>query len=109
MKITETQITIEKTARYYTNDPGGSKINQTWIVIHGYAQLAKDFIKEFEFLSDCGTLIVAPEGLSKFYSKNYPAASWMTKEDRTNEIEDYTNYLEKVFSGINNSLRYYIF
>lgn len=103
MNITEHHITIEKTARYCTNLPEGSKIKSTWFVIHGYAQLAKDFIKEFEFLSGPETLIAAPEGLSKFYSKSIPAASWMTKEDRTNEISDYLIFLEKVFTEINNS------
>ncbi len=103
MNITEHQITVEKTARYYTDPPEGKKISNTWIVIHGYAQLAKDFINEFEFLSRPDSMIVAPEGLSKFYSKSIPAASWMTKEDRDNEIEDYMNYLEKVFTEINES------
>ncbi|HMQ67677.1 MAG TPA: hypothetical protein PKA90_07175 [Ignavibacteria bacterium] len=103
MNITEHNIIVNKTARYCSNDPGESKITNTWIVIHGYAQLAKDFIREFEFLSVPEALIVAPEGLSKFYSKNNPAASWMTKEDRSNEINDYINYLEKIFTEINNS------
>lgn len=103
MNITDNQITVEKSARYCTNHPDGKKIKNTWFVIHGYAQLANDFIKKFEFLSGPDTLIIAPEGLSKFYSKNIPAASWMTKEDRENEIGDYINYLEKVFTKLNNS------
>ena len=102
MNIRDHSIVIEKTARYYSNDPISKKITTAWIVIHGYAQLAKDFIKEFEFLSGPDALIVAPEGLSKFYSKSNPAASWMTKEDRANEISDYINYLEKVFTEVNN-------
>lgn len=103
MNITEHSIAVEKTARYCTNDPEYKKIKSSWFVIHGYAQLAKDFIQEFDFLSGPDSLIVAPEGLSKFYSKSIPAASWMTREDRDNEIEDYLKYLEKVFKEVNES------
>lgn len=102
MKIINDTLTVGKTARFCSNTPSG-KIKNLWIVIHGYAQLASDFIGEFEFLNDDNTLIIAPEGLSKFYSQGKPAASWMTKEDRENEIKDYLLYLEsltdKLFSN----------
>lgn len=98
MKTEELLLKVEKTARYYSNDPVSEKPDTLWIVIHGYAQLAKDFIDEFEFLNDSRTLIIAPEGLSKFYSRNRIGASWMTKEDRSNEINDYLKYLDGLFS-----------
>ncbi|MEO8211039.1 MAG: phospholipase, partial [bacterium] len=88
MKIEENTIKIEKSARFYLNEPSKKNIKSVWIVLHGYAQLAKDFINEFDFLSDEDTLIITPEGLSKFYFKDKIAASWMTKEDRSNEIND---------------------
>jgi predicted esterase len=99
MKISQYNLKVEKAARYYSNNPSGN-ISDFHFVIHGYAQLASDFLQSFEFLSDEYTLIVAPEGLSKFYSKNKPAASWMTKEDRDNEINDYINYLSEVLVKI---------
>ena len=98
MKTNELFLKVEKTARYYSNDPEGKKPDTLWIVIHGYAQLAKDFIDDFDFLNDSQTLIIAPEGLSKFYSRNRIGASWMTKEDRNNEIIDYVKYLDSLFS-----------
>lgn len=98
MKTEEQFLRIEKTARYYSNDPDVKKPGSLWIVIHGYAQLAKDFIEEFEFLNENQVLIIAPEGLSKFYSRNRIGASWMTKEDRINEINDYLKYLDGLFS-----------
>lgn len=100
MKTEEQFLKIEKTARYYSNDPDVNKPGSLWIVIHGYAQLAKDFIDEFEFLNENRTLIVAPEGLSKFYTRNRIGASWMTKEDRINEINDYLKYLDGLFSNL---------
>ena len=100
MIIKESHIKIEKIARYYSNEPKRREVKNFWFVIHGYGQLASDFIKEFEFLDDRNTLIIAPEGLSKFYSKNKAGASWMTSEDRLNEINDYICYLEKVTNEI---------
>lgn len=99
--ITKEQfIRTEKTARYFISSPELEIIHSVYFVLHGYAQLAKEFIKEFGFLEDNNTLIVAPEGLSKFYSKNNIGASWMTKEDRLNEINDYINYLDKIHNEL---------
>lgn len=96
MKFNENLIKVEKTARFFLNVPDSKILKKVWIVIHGYAQLAEEFLLEFEFLDDENTLIVAPEGLSKFYFRNKIGASWMTKEDRFNEIDDYNNFLEKL-------------
>jgi len=58
--------------------------------------LASDFIQDFPFWDNEENLLIAPEGLSKFYSKGNIGASWMTKEDRENEIEDYLKFLDAV-------------
>lgn len=103
MNIEEKHYKTQKTARYYISKPHSEineSINKLIFVVHGYAQLAKDFIKEFEFLDNDETLIIAPEGLSKFYSKGLIAASWMTKDDRDNEIDDYLFYLEGIANQI---------
>lgn len=99
MKIQEKSIEVRRTARYCVNEvhvPPASVI----YVIHGYAQLARDFIRDFEFLDNGNTLIVAPEGLSRSYFREKVGASWMTKEDRSNEIHDYVNYLEDLNRSI---------
>ncbi|HMS33634.1 MAG TPA: hypothetical protein PKC91_06060 [Ignavibacteria bacterium] len=103
MHIREKSISVKKTARYFINIPESNSIKSIWIVIHGYAQLAEEFIKEFEFLQDGSALIIAPEGLSKFYFRNKTGASWMTKEDRINEINDYVGYLDAVFDELHSS------
>jgi len=101
LNIKENIIAVEKSARFFTNKPS-KNIKRFLIVIHGYAQLASDFIEEFKFLDNENTLIVSPEGLSKFYFRDKIGASWMTKEDRENEIADYINYLNKVVNMIQN-------
>ncbi|MDZ4845066.1 MAG: hypothetical protein SH857_05895 [Chitinophagales bacterium] len=99
----EHHLTIPKTARYYSLGEISKDTNTVWLVCHGYAQLAGEFIKEFESLAANDVLIIAPEALSKFYTKGFfgtVGATWMTKEDRLNEIKDYINYLNTLFLKI---------
>ncbi|MEQ8625706.1 MAG: hypothetical protein RJQ00_02170 [Vicingaceae bacterium] len=86
-------ISISRTAHYYIQEPE-NQVKKVLFIIHGYAQLAGDFIKEFEYLKTSSTLVVAPEGLSKFYNKSRkPVANWMTSHEREDEIADYVKYL----------------
>lgn len=91
-------LTTLRTARYFTL---GSLEESTdvWIVCHGYGQLAARFIERFRPIVEQRRCVVAPEGLSRFYLSESPAerrvgASWMTKEDRLHEIDDYVRYLD---------------
>lgn len=94
------KIKVAKTAHYATIGDPGSHIKYCWIVCHGYGQLAENFIRKFEQLDDGKTLIIAPEGLSRFYWGGFTGdvvASWMTKGDRLDEINDYANYLSTLY------------
>lgn len=94
------KITIPKTAHYYTLGQPGKHIRKLWIVCHGYGQLASTFIYKFEGLDDGQTLVLAPEGLSRFYWGGLTGpvvASWMTKHDRLDEIVDYSNFLQQLY------------
>lgn len=101
-------ITIPKTARYFILNEPTEQIEQVWFVCHGYAQLANYFIKKFDELDPTKHLIVAPEGLHRFYWKGFServVASWMTKEDRENDILDYVNYLNLVYDEVMSSFK----
>jgi predicted esterase len=94
------KLTVPKTAHYYTLGTPSRLIRRLWIVCHGYGQLAKTFIRRFQQLDDGETFVLAPEGLSRFYWGGFtgePVASWMTKEDRLDEIADYTHYLQMLY------------
>lgn len=99
---TKQHIVVNKTATYHIL--GNPKTAKTiWFVLHGYGMLAEFFIKKFEPILDNDTCIIAPEGLSKFYTKGFygrVGATWMTKEDREVEIEDYINYLNQLHQFI---------
>jgi len=103
MIIHHETIPTLKTGRYYLLGNQNYNIKKLWFVFHGYGQLAENFIKIFEPLIDDKTLIVAPEALNKFYLKGYSGdvgSSWMTREDRENEIKDYLIFLNNVYSKI---------
>jgi len=105
--VQEHRITVSRTARYCTL---GRPDREVWFVLHGYGQLAARFLQHFESIDDGTRLIVAPEGLSRFYLTEDPAerrvgASWMTTEDRLAEIQDYLRYLDAVYLAVVGSSR----
>jgi predicted esterase len=93
----------QRTARYFTLGTCSKQTSEIWFVLHGYAQLASDFIQPFNALNNGNRFIIAPEGLNRFYAKGLrgkPAATWMTSEDRENEIRDYLNYLDGLYDRL---------
>ena len=98
----EHHLTVPRTARYQQLGEFSAATRQLWIVAHGYGQLAEYFIRHFELLlaaDPIGTVIVAPEGLSRFYLRGTSGrvgASWMTRADRLTEIADQTTYLTQL-------------
>lgn len=89
-------ITTTKSARYFTLGECTVNTKEIWVLLHGYAQNADDFLESFKGLEDEATFLIAPEGLHHFYWKDFssnPVSSWMTKMDREKEIEDIDNYM----------------
>lgn len=96
-------LKVERTAHYYTLGAISPEIKHCWMVCHGYGQLASTFVHNFAPILNEETLIVAPEALSRFYWEKFTGpvvASWMTKMDRLDEIEDYSNYLSQLYDLI---------
>ena len=97
------QISISKTGKYSQIGKSSKKINNVWIVLHGYGLLSEYFVKKFACIIDETTLVIAPEATNRFYlANNYTrvGASWMTKLDREQEISDNILFLDKLFSII---------
>jgi predicted esterase len=105
MTIQETDFNFK--ARYYKLGAITSQTKKVWFVIHGYGQLAQYFIKKFSVLEDSETCIISPEGLSRFYledvtkrsqsGNNKVGATWMTRENRLMDIENYLTYLNGIY------------
>lgn len=100
----EHSLTTSRTARYFTLG-APERAADVWFVCHGYGQLAARFLERFRPLEADQRCLVAPEGLSRFYLSENPAerrvgASWMTREDRLHEIEDYVRFLDAVYAAV---------
>jgi predicted esterase len=101
-------LSIEFKARFSTLGELTSSTKQIWFVLHGYGQLAPYFIHKFDKLKDNSVYVIAPEGLSRFYteplqstgrSNDRVGASLMTKENRLVDIENYITYLNTLHSN----------
>ncbi len=106
MEIISKNISVQKTARYFLSAENKSP-KFLMFVLHGYGMPAYNFLQEFKELNNENFLIVSPEGLSRFYTKGFYGnigASWMTSEDRQNEINDYVNYLDEVYTEVLNNI-----
>lgn len=94
-------IEVPRTARYFQLGNISSNTKNVWIVFHGYGQLAEYFVKHFEEINQDENVVIAVEGLSRFYVEGLTGrvgASWMTKDDRELEIKDQSNYINAVLN-----------
>lgn len=100
-------VAVRRTARYYTvGDAAAAR--EVWVALHGYGQLGAYFARHFGPLAD-GRLVVVPEALNRFYLASRDdreigapphgprvGATWMTREDRDADIDDYLHALDDV-------------
>jgi predicted esterase len=102
--IQPVSITVQKTARYFILSPKSfEEVKSVVFVLHGYAQAASEFLTQFESISGDAVAIIAPEGLHRFYARGGAGnvvASWMTKEDRENDIRDYISFLDEMRTAV---------
>jgi predicted esterase len=102
----EHHFTVARTARYEQLGEPSAATHQLWLVAHGYGQLAEYFIRHFKSVHAAdpeGTVVVAPEALSRFYlagNEGRVGASWMTTADRQAEIADQSAYLNALLAQL---------
>ena len=99
--MTEHHLTVTRSARYYQLGELSVRTRRVWFVCHGYGQLAAYFVRHFAFLveADPTIVVIAPEGLSRFYlngTGGRVGASWMTRDDRLPEIADHIGFLDQL-------------
>ncbi|HEY2824310.1 MAG TPA: hypothetical protein VGI83_02080 [Gemmatimonadales bacterium] len=101
--MNERRITVPRSARYVLLGSAEAP-REVWLACHGYGQLARFFGRHFEGIAGEERLVIAPEALNRFYLANPGAdhrdarvgATWMTREDRVADIDDYVGYLDAV-------------
>ena len=65
------------------------------------------FIKKFKSLVDSETIIIAPEATSRFYLEGKyerVGASWITKDDKQDDISDNSNFFNLLYNDILNQI-----
>lgn len=99
----ENTLSIKSTARYYSNGDISSSTKAVWFVLHGYAMRAEEFIEDFDCIADSSTVIIAPEGMHRFYNKGTRGkitANWMTSDLREQNINNNIQYLNLVLEDL---------
>ncbi|MDA8930769.1 alpha/beta hydrolase [Bacteroidia bacterium] len=95
----EHHIGYSQRAKYYREGSGKKLL----YVLHGYGQLAKFFIRKFHLAVSLDYTIIAPEGQHYFYlngTSGRVGASWMTKENREQDIQNYLAYLDAIHAEL---------
>jgi len=103
--MTEHHLAVTRSARYYQLGELSAHTRRVWFVCHGYGQLAAYFARHFAFLVEAAptTVVIAPEGLSRFYlsgNGGRVGASWMTRDDRLHEIDDHIGFLDQLADSV---------
>jgi len=109
----ELQVSFNFHAHYFRLGEINEHTKTVWFVLHGYGQLARYFLTKFKVLTDHGVCVIAPEGLSRFYledvntrsqtGNNRVGSTWMTRENRLMDIDNYILYLNTVYKAELNS------
>lgn len=100
-------FTVRRTARIALLGDATPAVREIWLACHGFGQLAHRFLRPFASIAAPHRLLVAPEALNRFYldgrigphgPESAVGATWMTREDRLAEIDDYIGYLDAVLA-----------
>ena len=98
-----------RTGRYACIGASPEHARRVWFALHGYGQLAARFLRPFAGIVPADTLVVAPEGLSRFYLElprvdgshlQRVGATWMTREARELDISDTMAWLDVVYHDV---------
>lgn len=96
-------FTVAKTARFFTLGPPIGEAKGVMVALHGYGQLPEFFLRKFTAIAEAGWAVIAPEGMHRFYlegAHGRVGASWMTKEARESDIEDYVTHLDQLMTEL---------
>ncbi|MCK0156629.1 serine hydrolase family protein [Cellulophaga sp. F20128] len=99
MQPTEKQVTYTTTNSYSTLNTLTSETKNVWIVCHGIGYLSRFFLRYFKDLPANENYIIAPQAPSKYYLNDkytHIGASWLTRENTRNEIDNIITYLNSV-------------
>lgn len=104
MASIEKQVTYSISNTYSTLNELSGQTKRVWIVFHGMGHLSTYFIRYFNELNANENYIIAPQAQSKYYlndSYTHVGASWLTKNNTEEGIDNVLNYLDNVYNNEN--------
>ncbi|MDT0607356.1 alpha/beta hydrolase [Croceitalea rosinachiae] len=104
MAINRHEVTYTSINSYETLNELTTDTKNVWIVFHGMGFLSRYFLKHFRFLNVNENYIICPQAPSKYYLKDdfkHVGASWLTKEDTSQETKNVLNYIDAVLFTAN--------
>jgi len=100
MSLINGKMQISHTVYYCVQVPEQKGPHPLLIVLHGFGQVAGQFIKVFEPLAQKGILVAAPQGAHQLYTnlkERRVGFSWLTKYERDQSVSDFVAYMERFF------------
>ncbi len=102
MNPDEKRVSYKITNSYNTLNKKTDLTKNIWVVFHGIGYLSKYFLKYFKGLDRQENYIIAPQAASKYYLNGkytHVGASWFTKDNTQQEVENAMNYLDEVYEA----------
>ncbi len=99
MAINKNQVSYQTKNSYETLNKLSANTKNVWFAIHGMGYLSRYFSKYFRDLNPEENYIIIPQAPSKYYLKDdfkHVGASWLTKEDTPQEIDNLIAYLDAI-------------
>lgn len=101
---TEKSVSYTIKNSYSTLNDYTSETKNVWLVFHGIGYLSRYFLKYFKHLDPKENYVIAPQAHSKYYLNGkyrHVGASWLTRENLEEGIENMLNYLDAVYKAEN--------
>ena len=100
MSLINGKMQISHTVYYWVQVPKQKGPHPLLIVLHGFGQVAGQFIKVFEPLAQKGILVAAPQGAHQLYTnlkERRVGFSWLTKYESDQSVSDFVAYMGQFF------------
>jgi predicted esterase len=102
MNTQEKVVTYKTSNTYETLNKNTNRTKHVWLVFHGIGYLSRYFLKYFKDLDPEENYIIAPQAPSKYYLNGkyvHVGASWLTKENTAQEMQNISQYVNAVLEA----------
>ena len=100
MPLSHGKLQIAHTVYFSVHAPAANAPWPVLILLHGFGQVAAEFLSVFSPLPERGILVAAPQAPHQYYknlAERRVGFSWLTRYERDQSIRDFVGYLEKFY------------